>query len=285
MSRSHTRPCGFASKRACTHGMAQIECIPPGSALRLHVNQISLLPESAGNNESGFCANEGHVCECHGQVRFGHAETNAWAPMLPVSGSIMCLHEVFDDPAPGRVKTCECLPDQARQVKNQSGSVYVHQQDHGGKDAWGLVNILSLQETTYAATYGIHGYEYFGSSVSVSGRYIAVGCPRCHGRNVREISAGIVFLYRCASINASTSQCLSWQLLKELVPEPDGTESPSFCASLFAPSQAQADWTCHREMDNFGNSVSVLGCCNELGQLLTADARTGRASEPGIDWP
>ena len=108
-----------------------------------------------------------------------------------------------------------------------------------------------------------------------------MGCPRCHGRNVRETSAGLVFLYRCASVNASSSQCLWWELLKELVPEPDGTAAPSFCASLFAPSSAQADWTCHREMDNFGNSVSVLGCCNQHGLLLTADARTGRPSAPG----
>ena len=169
----------------------------------------------------------------------------------------------------------------SHQVKNESGSVYVYQQDHGGDDAWGLVNILSLRDTDYAETYGIHGHEYFGSSVSVSGRHIAVGCPRCHGRNVRETSAGLVFLYRCALVNASSSQCLSWELLKELVPEPEGTAPPSFCASFLAPSSAQGDWTCHREMDNFGNSISVLGCCNQHGLLLTADARTGRPSAPG----
>ena len=80
---------------------------------------VLLTTSSAGKNESGFCANEGHVCECYGQVRFGHLQTDAWAPTLSVSGSVMCIHEVFDDPAPGLVKRCECLPSQAHQVKDE----------------------------------------------------------------------------------------------------------------------------------------------------------------------
>ena len=58
----------------------------------------------------------------------------------------------------------------------------------------------------------------------VIGRHIVVGCPRCHGCNVGEISAGIVFWFHCVSVNLSSFQCLEWSLLKELVPvsEPDG---------------------------------------------------------------
>ena len=44
------------------------------------------------------------------------------------------------------------------------------QEDFGGIESWGLVNLLTLENTRYADTYGIHGYEYFGSSVGVSGR-------------------------------------------------------------------------------------------------------------------
>jgi len=229
-----------------------------------------------GKNESGVCASEGHVCECYGQVRFGHVTLDTWAPSIAVHGSVMCIHQIFDDPAPGVVKLCECTPTVARQLKNDSGAVYVYQQDHGGSDAWGLVNVLTLENTTYAATHGVHGQEYFGSSVAVSGRHILVGCPRCHGRNVREISAGVAFLYHCVTINESSSQCVEWNLLKELVPEPDGTQAPTWCKSVFAGTQIQADWTCHREMDNFGNSVAVMGCCNAMGQLLVADGQTGR---------
>jgi hypothetical protein len=112
--------------------------------------------------------------------------------------------------------------------------------------------------------------------MQVSGRHIVVGCPRCHGRNVGEISAGIAFLFHCASVNLSSFQCLEWSLLKELVPEPDGAAAPNFCAAFFEPSKRQADWTCHRQMDNFGNSVSVMGCCNKDGQLLVLDGNTGR---------
>jgi hypothetical protein len=231
-----------------------------------------------GNNESGLCAEEGHVCECWGAVRFGHPSSNVWAATLLVQGSIMCVHEIFDDPAPGLVKLCECLATQSRQLKNESGAVYVYQQDHGGRDAWGLVNVLTLSNTSYTRSYGLHGQEYFGSSVAVSGRHIVIGCPRCHGRNVREASAGVVFLFVCASLNRSSSQCTEWTLLKELVPEPDGTVPPNWCTSIFHPSLAQADWTCHRQMDNFGNSVAVMGCCNAQGRLLVSQGRTGRMS-------
>ena len=71
-------------------------------------------------------------------------------------------------------------------------------------------------------------------------------------------------------------QCTEWSLLKELVPEPDGTGPPAWCAALFQPSLAQADWTSHRQMDNFGNSVAVMGCCNAQGRLLVSHGRTGR---------
>jgi hypothetical protein len=92
-----------------------------------------------GNNDSGLCDEEGHVCECWGAVRFGPPSSNVWAATLLVEGSILCVHEIFDDPAPGLVKLCECLATQSRQLKNESGAVYVYQQDHGGRDAWGLV--------------------------------------------------------------------------------------------------------------------------------------------------
>ena len=131
-----------------------------------------------GSNETRICATEGHVCECYGVVRFGHMGSNTWAPSLEVHGSVHCVHEIFDDPAPGVVKLCQCTPAITRLTKNASGGVYIFQQDHGGVDEWGLVQILTLAETTYAEAFGIHGHEYFGSSVAVSGRYIVVGCPR-----------------------------------------------------------------------------------------------------------
>jgi len=80
-----------------------------------------------GKNESGFCAYEGHVCECYGQVRFGHVETNTWAPSISTAGSVMCIHNIFDDPAPGQVKLCQCFPTKPQQTKNQSGAVYIYQ--------------------------------------------------------------------------------------------------------------------------------------------------------------
>jgi len=133
----------------------------------MHTAVISApLRPLAGANESGFCANEGHVCECYGQVRFGHVSSNTWAPTIAVTGSVMCIHEVFDDPKPNFVKICECLPSQARQLKNESGAVYVYQQDHNGTDAWGLVDTLTLYGTPYATTFGIHGQEYVSPSVT-----------------------------------------------------------------------------------------------------------------------
>ena len=232
-----------------------------------------------GKNESGQCATEGHVCQCFGEVRFGHAATDSWAPPLTVKGSVLCVQEIFDDPAPGRVKVCDCTASQERLTKNASGAVYVYQQDHGGIDTWGLVNVLTLASTAYADTYGIQGREYFGSSVSVSGRHLVVGCPRCHGRNVREAAAGVVFLYHCVSLHTVTSQCQDWQVLKELVPEPEHTQAPTFCAAQVLNAQnqyVQADWTCHRQNDHFGNSVAVMGCCNSAGQMLVADGKSGR---------
>jgi hypothetical protein len=57
-------------------------------------------------------------------------------------------------------------------VCNLKVTFKIMQEDFGGIDAWGLVNLLTLENTSYADTYGIHGYEYFGSSVGVSGRDI-----------------------------------------------------------------------------------------------------------------
>ena len=72
----------------------------------------------------------------------------------------------------------------------------------------------------------------------VIGRHIVVGCPRCHGCNVGEISAGIAFLFHCVSVNLSSFQCLEWSLLKELVSEPDGAPAEDSDKSY------QSDKTC-----------------------------------------
>uniref|UniRef100_A0A7S0HH30 Uncharacterized protein n=1 Tax=Hanusia phi TaxID=3032 RepID=A0A7S0HH30_9CRYP len=164
---------------------------------------------------------------------------------------------------------------------SQSGMAFVYQKDKGGLDNWGLVSSFSLENTSYI----VEGYEHFGTSVAISGRYLVIGCPQCNGRNVREWSAGMAFLFRCSSVDPSTHQCDAWELLKELVPEPDGTTGPFWCASPLSTTGKAGDWTCHRDMDNFGNSVSILGCCNDLGELAWPDGLSARADPvTGYSW-
>jgi hypothetical protein len=96
----------------------------------------------------------------------------------------------------------------------------------------------------------------------------------------------MAFLYHCALLNQSSSQCLQWALLKELVPEPDGTQAPTWCAAHVRDAQGnavQGDWTCHRGNNHFGNSVAVAGCCEGTGKLLVADGRTGRRGSTMTD--
>ena len=101
-----------------------------------------------------------------------------------------------------------------------------------------------------------------------------VGCPRCHGRNVGEISAGIPFLFHCASVNLSSFQCLEWRLLKELVPEPDGAAAPNFCTAFFEPSKRQAGHVIHKW--TISGTLSQLWAAAIDRQLLVLDGNTGR---------
>jgi len=53
---------------------------------------------------------ETDVCQCIGEVRYGHGDT--WSTSEPVNGSIDCSNAVFGDPLPTQGK--ECLCKQAR---------------------------------------------------------------------------------------------------------------------------------------------------------------------------
>ena len=58
--------------------------------------------------------NTSSLCQCTGQVRYGHADT--WSDSQEVDDSIDCSNTIFDDPAPGQAKECQCYEADAEQV-------------------------------------------------------------------------------------------------------------------------------------------------------------------------
>jgi len=50
--------------------------------------------------------NRGSLCQCTGQVRFGHADI--WSESKEVDGSIDCSRTIFGEPVEEQAKECQC---------------------------------------------------------------------------------------------------------------------------------------------------------------------------------
>eukprot|EP00960_Hanusia_phi_P034754 751268-Hanusia_phi.AAC.3 len=109
---------------------------------------------------------------------------------------------------------------------SQSGMAFVYQKDKGGLDNWGLVSSFSLENTSYI----VEGYEHFGTS--------AMGEMFGNGQQawLSSFDAPALILPHTNVTHGSFSRSdliprsslMPWQ---ELVPEPDGTTGPFWCAS------------------------------------------------------
>jgi len=73
-----------------------------GSTLTKHVSSGA---SSHQDQAAVHCAKEGQICNCYGQVTFGHGAR--WK-VRSVAGSIRCTNKIFGDPMPYFSKACFC---------------------------------------------------------------------------------------------------------------------------------------------------------------------------------